>query len=408
MEPITVTDFIKKLEAFPPDYVFAYDTFKPYNFKYSRDGMSGIPVTDESQAFSYIRPFGYNGSVGSTLEQLRVLAKRNPSAVMMGGPETVLSEPMGRVGMEFYNASPAFLDSVNPQKKLEKCLQEANEKKLCSNDDFIKLLTDSNLLNVSAAFVYAGEKWYLDSCSSDYPTLNDRVSDLSELFTESKHGSVTIERCKLPKATLVKNFSPRKKPMFDSKELLKDGIVTDDGLIRKETIDGYGLKTIEHVDSAGVRQGPLETYHTNGKISIRSTYKDGKCHGSYEQWRADGSKLQQGTMCDYIFVNEYRQWNADGSLYKDVLYDKKGMVIKDYLAEPTLQGVYGGVYGGKLFYIVDKDACVIVIQKFDERMIAVGTVEKVADVETMTGLVEGKLSDYQKELMKKMGYKYIS
>jgi antitoxin component YwqK of YwqJK toxin-antitoxin module len=90
--------------------------------------------------------------------------------------------------------------------------------------------------------------------------------------------------------------------------------------------------------------GTCVSYHENGKISFRGTYKDGETDGKCEWWYDSGQKMKEIT---YVSINgeslangDYFVWFRNGQLMKKesfkmgtrdgdwIQYDINGKIIK--------------------------------------------------------------------------------
>ena len=86
----------------------------------------------------------------------------------------------------------------------------------------------------------------------------------------------------------------------------------------KPIIEYYDNGKIERaysVDENGNEQGPYESYHENGQLSVKCTYKDGKYDGPYEEYYSNGQLEEKGVyrMGERLYgkeAEEYlKEWN---------------------------------------------------------------------------------------------------
>ena len=82
-----------------------------------------------------------------------------------------------------------------------------------------------------------------------------------------------------------------------------------------EYYDDGTISRAYSVDENGNKQGPYETYHLNGQLTEKGTYKDGKEDGPYERYNAYGqleekAVYKMGKRLDGKEAEEYlKEWN---------------------------------------------------------------------------------------------------
>jgi len=75
----------------------------------------------------------------------------------------------------------------------------------------------------------------------------------------------------------------------------------------------------------GERNGLYEEWHNNGQMRLRATYKDGKINGLYERWYDNGKLKMRVTYKDGEMNGLYEEWNDNGKLEMRITYKDSKM-----------------------------------------------------------------------------------
>ena len=62
------------------------------------------------------------------------------------------------------------------------------------------------------------------------------------------------------------------------------------------------------VVGCGLIDGPYETYHDNGQLSVKGTYKNGDLDGPFESYHESGQLESKGTYKDYKRCGEWLEY----------------------------------------------------------------------------------------------------
>ena len=69
----------------------------------------------------------------------------------------------------------------------------------------------------------------------------------------------------------------------------------------------------------GLKEGPWEGYHDNGKLAFKGTYIRGNEHGLYERYYSNGNLSYKG---NYVNGKEHglSEWYSNGEFYLKEYY----------------------------------------------------------------------------------------
>ena len=85
--------------------------------------------------------------------------------------------------------------------------------------------------------------------------------------------------------------------------------------------DGKTIKSIYTIDEHGVRQGDFKSYHENGQLEEKCTYKDGKLDGLEEWYYPNGQLMTKCTYKDGKLDGQYETYYPDGQLEEKCTYE---------------------------------------------------------------------------------------
>lgn len=78
----------------------------------------------------------------------------------------------------------------------------------------------------------------------------------------------------------------------------------------------------------GVRQGPWTAYFPDGTVRSRSSYLDGKLHGSTEVFHENGSPYYVGQYNMGKAVGEWRFFDPQGNQIRTAVHDSLGNLLE--------------------------------------------------------------------------------
>ena len=87
----------------------------------------------------------------------------------------------------------------------------------------------------------------------------------------------------------------------------------------KKNQDG-SIRELYVVDENWIRNGPYESYHENGQLQGKRTYRDGKINGPYESCHEDGRLYEKCTYRDGRREGPYESYHENGRMYEKCTY----------------------------------------------------------------------------------------
>ena len=101
-----------------------------------------------------------------------------------------------------------------------------------------------------------------------------------------------------------------------------------------EYYDNGKVKCAYSVDENGKKQGSYESYHDNGQLDKKCTYKNGKLDGPYESYYPNGQLDRKCTYKNDILDGPYESYYPNGQLWikcthrYGVALDETGKIFK--------------------------------------------------------------------------------
>lgn len=86
----------------------------------------------------------------------------------------------------------------------------------------------------------------------------------------------------------------------------------------------FSLKALAQEDTMATFSGTQFTYHTNGFIKCRMTYKNGVVNGPCVCYNSLGYKTEEGVMRGQKWIGEYRYYYENGHVQQRFLFDERG------------------------------------------------------------------------------------
>jgi antitoxin component YwqK of YwqJK toxin-antitoxin module len=120
--------------------------------------------------------------------------------------------------------------------------------------------------------------------------------------------------------------------------------------VKETNEEGY---ITEYRTKYGEKDGEYKVWFPNGRLSLQTTYVDGKIHGEFTEWYEDGQIAIQTTFVDGKIHGEYKEWYSNEDAGNNQMWEQK-TYVNDKLHGEFKKWYTNGKLAKQIFYVNDK------------------------------------------------------